>query len=418
MSYKIIELQAENIKKIKAIQIRPSGNLVKIEGQNANGKTSVMDSIAMALGGKKLIPENPIRNGESTAQIRVDLGDLVVTRKWTKSGATTLTMENKEGMKASSPQEKLDKLIGKLSFDPMEFCTKSKDERVNILKSVAGVDLSDLEKKYKELFDERALTNRMLKNAEGEVNSLQKVPRVELGSIDEVMTQLKETEEYNRAIVMAGNELSKIDDYLSECMLEIEELEGKLKNARSKLHKIQNDRVIAADKAKKPVKDTIELVEKVNNYTALKSQNDRAEAYEKAAAKVSKLSAESQAFTAKLDAIKKEKEDRIQNAKMPIDGLDFKNGDVSFEGIEFSQISSAQQIRVSMAMAMALNPEVRIVRILNGSLLDSKAMQEIEKMAYENDFQVWIERVADARSAGAIYIEEGEVKEETEEMGF
>ncbi len=42
---KIIKLQSENIKKLKAIEIKPDSNLIQITGANAQGKTSVLDSI-------------------------------------------------------------------------------------------------------------------------------------------------------------------------------------------------------------------------------------------------------------------------------------------------------------------------------------------------------------------------------------
>jgi len=128
-----------------------------------------------------------------------------------------------------------------------------------------------------------------------------------------------------------------------------------------------------------------------------------------------KLSKQSEEILAKvfdktetITKIIKEKAERTKNASFPIDGLGFNNGDVSFEGVEFSQISMAQKIKVSMSMAIALNPKMKIVRILNGSLLDDDSMKEIEAIAEEKDYQIWIERVADSKSGNAIYIEDGQ----------
>ena len=114
---KIVKLTAENIKKLRAVEIVPQGNVVKISGKNEQGKTTVLDSIFWALGGTKAIQEEPIRQGETKASIRLELDDLVVTRTFTP-GNSYLKVENKEGTSFKSPQAMLDKLVGKLSFDP------------------------------------------------------------------------------------------------------------------------------------------------------------------------------------------------------------------------------------------------------------------------------------------------------------
>ena len=91
-----------------------------------------------------------------------------------------------------------------------------------------------------------------------------------------------------------------------------------------------------------------------------------------------------------------------------MDGLGFDEDGVTYNGIPFAQASSAEQIRVSLAMAMALNPELKVLRIKDGSLLDGDAMEAIREQIVERDFQLWIERVGDA-DAGAVIIEDGEV---------
>src|ERR1700682_607636 len=108
---KIIALQAENIKKLVAVEIRPDGNLVQIKGKNGQGKTSVLASIWWALSGQANIQGNPIRQGENKAKIRLDMGEVVVTRtfKKYKEGHTTssITVENAEGTAIKQPQTML-----------------------------------------------------------------------------------------------------------------------------------------------------------------------------------------------------------------------------------------------------------------------------------------------------------------------
>ena len=122
---KIVALQAENIKKLIAIEIRPDGNLVQITGKNGHGKTSVLDSIWWALAGAKHIQSVPIREGEDKARIMLDLGEIIVTRtfKTSKKGEvpSAISVENAEGAKFGTPQTMLDNLLGQLSFDPLAF---------------------------------------------------------------------------------------------------------------------------------------------------------------------------------------------------------------------------------------------------------------------------------------------------------
>ena len=119
---KIISLTAENVKRLRAVEITPDGNVVTITGRNAQGKTSVLDAIWLALGGGAASKGTirPIRDGEEKASVRLDLGDLVVTRTWT-GDKTALTVTAADGAKYTSPQGILDALVGRLSFDPLEF---------------------------------------------------------------------------------------------------------------------------------------------------------------------------------------------------------------------------------------------------------------------------------------------------------
>ena len=106
-----------------------------------------------------------------------------------------------------------------------------------------------------------------------------------------------------------------------------------------------------------------------------------------------------------MDAAKAE---ALAGASFPIDGLAFDESGVTYQGVPFSQASSAEQIRVSLAMAMSLNPKLRVIRILDGSLLDADNLALITEAAVTADYQVWIERVSDP-SETAVVIEDGEV---------
>src|SRR5659263_55539 len=139
---KIIKLTAENVKRLKAVEITPDGTVQVITGRNAQGKTSVLDAIWLALGGGAASKSTlkPIRDGEDHASVRLDLGDLVVSRTWT-GDKTALTVTAADGARYTSPQGVLDALIGRLSFDPLEFTRLSARDQVTALLDLVNLDV-------------------------------------------------------------------------------------------------------------------------------------------------------------------------------------------------------------------------------------------------------------------------------------
>ena len=165
-NYKICNLYAENIKKLKIADITPGDNVVILEGKNKQGKTSTLDSIAYALGGTKMLPQKPVREGEENAIIKIDIGDYVITRKWTTPDKSTLKVETKNGMKPQKPQNFIDDLMGNLAFDPLEFLNMDKKKRIEVVKSITGLNFDDLEEKHTENYEARKNFNRDMKKIE------------------------------------------------------------------------------------------------------------------------------------------------------------------------------------------------------------------------------------------------------------
>lgn len=407
----IVEMTAENIKRIKAIKIKPEGNMVVIEGKNAAGKTSALDCIAYALGGKKFIPDNPIRDGQEKAFVEMVIGDYKISRTWTAKG-TYLKLENKDGFKSSNPQKMLDAAIGDLSFDPMKFCNYSKSERLEVLRNICGLSFADLEKTYKENFEERTYLNRQLKEVDAQVKPYEDLPEVNesLRTIQAVEEERKEITEDNARVDRALESIKRKKDAISDNLRNIKRREQDILAIKSDTEKLKMEIENYSKVAAYPQKDFKHLVEEIDciskNNALLEQHKMHTDLSHKQCDLIDKINiCETLIGDAKFD-----KENRIKAAKMPIEGLGLTKSDVAFDGIEFSEISSAQKIKVSMSMAIALNPKIKIIRILNGSLLDNEAMKEIETIAKDKGFQVWIERVSDNKSEDCIYIEEGEIK--------
>jgi DNA repair exonuclease SbcCD ATPase subunit len=399
---KIINLKAENVKRLHAVEVTPDGNLVVIAGKNGAGKSSLLDSIWMALGGGPALKgtTKPIREGEESAAVTLDLGDLIVTRTWNDK-ATKLTVTSKDGAKYGSPQAMLDGIVGSLSFDPLAF--SQQDERTQLKTLLDLVDLPfdplTLDADRKDAFEQRTLVNREAKQLEAQLAGLPKpldgLPDTEVSTSD-VLSEYRAAEQAHR-------ESKDLRVLLYAAKANVERLEFELTEARGREESLAN---AVRDLPSLPDLDAIqarlESVEDINRQI-----RDAAE-WARVKNKLADRAVAGRALTERLDEIDTTKATALAEASMPIDGLAFDDSGVTYLGVPFKQCSSAERLRVSMAMAMALNPKLRVIRIVDGSLLDSDNMRLIEEMASEHDFQCWIEVVSDAGDVG-IVIEDGSV---------
>ena len=402
---RIVSLTAENVKRLKAVEITPTGDIVTITGRNAQGKSSVLDAIWLALGGGTAAKatSRPVRDGEDHAKVTLDLGELVVTRTWT-GARSTLTVASPEGATYNSPQRVLDALIGRLAFDPLAFTRLSAKEQRDALLDLVhlDVDLSVLDEQRKKLYDERTEVGRQGK-ALGTVPDVDgTLPEAEISAAD-LIGQLRAAEQQARAGQEARDRLDLLVRRGQEVTEAISSLQAELASLA-----VQHEQLQAEVDATPPPADLPALEQQLAD---VEQTNARIRANQEAA-KRTRIQAELrhryETLTVEIDALDKQKADALAAATFPVDGLGFDEGGVLFNGVPFAQASSAEQIRVSLAMAMALNPQLRVIRILNGSLLDSDSMQLIADAASAGGYQVWIERVSDP-SESAIVIEDGQV---------
>jgi hypothetical protein len=395
---KIITLTAENIKRLKAVDITPAEHVQIVGGRNAQGKTSVLDAIWLALGGGPAArtTSRPIRDGEDKASVRLDLGDLVVTRTWS-GDKTALKVESADGAKYGSPQGVLDALVGRLSFDPLEFTRLSPREQVAALLDLVDldVDLDALATERQQAYDDRVEIGRQGK-AIGDVPApVAGVPDEEVSAAD-LITRIRNAEQTSRTF----NELRTATEQAAD---DLERLEKKVADAKAYLKDCATDAAKVKDgEDTAPLEEQLSAVEETNR-AVRRNAEIRTQTAKKAA-----LRKQYDALTKAIDGLDKSKSSALAKAKFPVDGLGFDVEGVSYQGIPFSQASSAEQIRVSLAMAMSLNPKLRVIRILDGSLLDPENLALITDMAKTNDYQIWLEKVGDSDGVGVV-IEDGQV---------
>lgn len=395
---KIIELRSENVKKIKAIEIIPKDNVVIISGKNGQGKTSVLDSIWFALEGKASLKDTPIpiRKGEKKAEVTLTLDDFIVTRNWTGNDKSYLKVTNKEGLSYGSPQELLDSFIGQLTFDPLEFARMKEVEQRNLLLKVADIDINVWDSKIIELRESRRIKGQEVKllSGEREIITIEDLPEKVI-SVTDINNELQE------ALVIN----TKIDEAIrnkEQAEKDIERLKNIIISCEDYL---LTNKKIPIDSLKEKLNDSQEINEQVRARERNRIEDE----------KENKAQRDYDEFTRQIEEITKEKETVLSTAKMPITGLGISETGVTYNDIPFGQLSSSEQLKVSLAIAMALNPKLKVIRITDGSLLDDDSMEIIRKLAEKKDYQVWIEKVDGTGNIG-FYIEDGKVKTENNAM--
>ena len=398
---KIVQLKAENVKRLKAIEITPKGDMVVIGGKNTAGKSSVLDSIYMALSGKKAQGKLPVRIGEEKATIECDLGTLSVKRTITPTGGGSLKVTDENGLVYQSPQSILDALASKLTFDPLAFTTESSSRQRDILKGLVGLDFTELDRSRKTKYEERTTVNRVLAQRKGELNGLTyniDVPEEE--PLTELYDELKMAEVFNDNQRELMADKNSIRHQISVANETIADMEQKRKELEIRFNKI--DEI-------KPIIDLSSFNERIRTSQTNKRLLIENENYDNKKALIYKDDIKSVHLSNEIDNIDKKKSQMMSDAEMPIAGLSFDADGISYNEIPFDQCSSAEQLRVSIAMGIALNPKLNVLLIKNGSLLDDDNFALISDMASENDIQVWIERVGEDEKC-SIIIEDGQVR--------
>ena len=415
---KIIRLSAENVKRLVAVEIEPTGNLVEITGKNGAGKTSVLDSIWWALAGTRTHQDRPIRDGETEARIEVDMGELIVQRQFKETFdgrvTTALTVEavDEDGVlsKLSSPQKVIDGLLGTLAFDPLEFRGLGTVEQYRRLTELCGLDLDEMDRDQKLDYDRRTDLNRQAKERDAAAKQI-KVPAdtpAEPLSVAGLTEELSDAHLHNQKVLQQSTKAdllgSEVERHAEGAMaLEVQSNDMLLKaeqlRALAKDKQEEYDRIVEAGEMAIPVED---IQEQLANAEGI---NRAIEARERRR----NLLVDSREATKKAKVLSSAMEKRtldmktmVEAADLPVEGITLEGGSVYYDGVPFNQASDAEQLRVSCAIAMRENAKLRVIRVRDGSLLDDDSLQALAEMAEAEDFQVWIERVDSSGKVGFV----------------
>ena len=405
---KIVKLQVENIMRVKTAEILPKDSTVVIGGKNMAGKTTILESIAMALGGKRAIPVEPIHRGEDSANIILELEDIIITLNFTANDKSYLKVTAKDGAAYSSPQAMLDKLYSSLTFDPLAFSRMGAMEQAVVLMRLAGLDFTELDSLREQAYDERRDLSRDVKAMEARIKSAERYEDVpdEQVIVSGIMQELEAAETENESIREQKHAMELCERLVAEKKAEIESLEQKLETAREILSGAEEEL-----KSFSGIKEPIDLSPFKERLATAAETNEKIkanEAYKSLAREYQSLTSKVKDCTKTMESIDSKKATMLAGANFPIGGLSINENGVTYSDIVFSQCSQAERLRVSVAMGLAMNPELRVLLIRDGSLLDKDNLEMISEMAKDADAQIWIERVGEGEECSIIMVD-GEV---------
>jgi hypothetical protein len=418
---RIERLRAVNVKRIEEIDLLPGeAALIIVGGNNGAGKSSVLDSIYMTVGGAAAVPDRPIRDGQEEAFVEVDLGEWVATRRWTHNDSGDLTVRNKEGDRKSKPQSWLDGLVGPLSFDPLDFTRMKPAEQATTLRTLVGLDTSDLDNAKARAYEERTGVNRMVKNLEARMLATPAfgadVPDEPI-SVADLSGRLAKAMEQNQERSLAEAAIANAKRTISGCVAKVEALRRELQAEETRLSGLQ--KMLTDQEAKlnlttsvdvAPIRAAISGAEQTN--VKVRAKKERAIL----AAELSSQKAASDELTKHIAEFDTEKGKRLAEAAFPVPELSLDGETITYQGVPFAQCSDAEKLRVSLAMGIALNPTLKVILIRDGSLLDHDSLRIVEEMAVAAGIQVWLERVGTDGPVTYV-IEEGRVKSSVPEGG-
>lgn len=417
---KIVSFEAKNTRILKHVTISPDGNIVVLSGQEESGKSTVLDTIALTLGGGKQ-PARPIRDGQNSAMAKIELApqfgekpELTVTRTWDSRGSR-LDVRGADGKAVEGgAQAVLDKLFAKISFAPLDFANEKDPKRqAETLRKLAGLDFAEIDAEIKALYDKRTDVGRDGKTAAGQLAGIAApadgTPDEEV-SIKDLLAEQTSAEQINRSVDEVDREYKArceiVDRFakdISRLQDELSSAEGKWKTAVDQRNEFQAEKESAKRVDLAPIREKLANVETVNR--SVRTKKDHA----KKSAEVERLRGEYAELTAKIEALEAKKGEQLAAAKWPIEGLGIDDDGVTYKGLPFSQASESARYRTSVAVGAAIAGPGRVMLLPAASGIGKKSLAELAKIAQEQDVEMWIERIGDGED-GAIVLEDGEVK--------
>ena len=416
MSVKIAALEAENVKRIKAVALTPSPTGLTIVGGNNNqGKTSVLDALAWALGGEKFRPTAAVRDGAlAPPHLKVILSNGVVVER--KGKNSSLTVTDPTGQR--SGQQLLNAFVEPLALDLPRFMQASDKDKADTLLNIIGVGdaLTGLDREIKALYDRRTVIGQIgaqKRHAAEELTEYPDAPSEPVSAI-ELIQQQQEILLHNADNQRKRMKLAQLEEQERQLGRRVQELSQELEMVEHQLTAVQQD-VQDATKTVAQLQDesTAELEQSIRNVEEINRQVSANLAKSKAQDEAERYAQEYTALTEQIKAKRTARMDLLNGADLPLTGLGVEDGSLTYNGKHWQDMSGSDQLRVATAIVRRLNPDCGFV------LLDKLEQMDLATLA---EFGSWLQAeglqaIATRVSTGGecqIIIEDGRVKDAEE----
>jgi DNA repair exonuclease SbcCD ATPase subunit len=416
---KILKLTAENFKKLSAVEITPDGNVVLITGKNGAGKSSVLDAPEAALRGERYCPKQPIKIGEVRAKVMTELGEDVpeyrVTRKFfgTTSVLTVEAIGENTIAKIKSPQAFLDSIVGNISFDPLAFLHKQPAEQRNTLMEFLGLNLEEFGNKIATLKAERSEVRKEKERKLHEAESITTTPNLppQEVSSESLLAELQTIQHHNDDRQTTFSENAVTVSRLETVVKDITAARKAIEDWKDRFETlgILEGRLKKQLKTVSPFIDSVEVEVKIKSLSATNEAIRRNAQKKEAMAAMERCVAEYSKLGDDIKVVENQKAKKLAETVMPIEGLSILSDGLGYNGLPLEQECQSKRLKICVAIAMAMNPELQVLRI-DGNGLDTDSLVAIGELVAGKDYQVWIEKVSDDNKIG-FYIEDGNLIE-------
>lgn len=406
---KINKLEIENVKRVKAVSLEPTQNgLTVIGGRNGQGKTSILDSIAWALGGNKYKPSQPHREGSVLPpNLQISLSNGLEIKRDGKN--SDLKVIDPSGQKAG--QKLLDSFVEEFALNLPKFMESSSAEKARTLLQIIGVGdkLAEFEKKEQELYNERLVIGRVAdqkKKFAAEMTYFQEAPK-ELISVSELIQEQQAILAKNAENERLRGQRDSLKQRQTQLDSEIARLIEEKAKVDQQLEIAEKDALDLHDESTEELEYSISNTEEINRKVRANLDKDKAEQD----AQIEKEKYDN--LSAQIDRIRLDKNQLLEDADLPLPGLSVAEGELLYKGQRWDNMSGAEQLKVSTAIVRKLNPECGFILIDKLEQMDLDTLKEFGQWLEQEQLQAIATRVSTGDEC-SIIISDG-YGEETEQ---
>lgn len=375
---KISKLEIENVKRVKAVSLEPTQNgLTVIGGRNNQGKTSVLDSIAWALGGDKFKPTSARREGSVVPpylHVEMDNG-LVVERKGENSSLKVIDPAGRKG-----GQQLLNEFVETFALDLPRFMEQSSKEKANVLLRIIGVEeqLKKLDYDESTTFNRRHEVGRIALQKQKYAEELPIYPDVpkEPISASELILRQQDILAKNGENQRLRSEYANMVKHRDELTAKLVELQSELDALLPKLETAAKTAAELVDESTDEIRESLLNIEKINTKVRANGERERAEI------EAEQYKKDYDALTAEIEDLRAARTKLLDNADLPLPGLSVVDGELTYNGVKWDCMSGSDQLKTATAIVRRLNPKCGFV------LLDKLEQMDIDTL---REFGQWLE---------------------------